>query len=346
MVNELEAVFENAIKAFRDNFAQAQVQVIKEIEHNQQPRPDDKVDKIIEMTIGEKRVEYYVEIKRNLQRPNIGVLIGLRHFLPGPLLLVTNYVNPAIAEDLRKNKIEYLDATGNAYIDQPPLYIHMKGNKPINRWLEVIRDEAFRGTGLRVVFIFLCNPEMVNRNYRVIAHAAGIALGNIGLIMKDLIKQGFLLDMGKKGYRLVNKKRLLDRFVEYYPIKLRQRLLEGKFQGNLDWRKTEPLGFDALWGGEAAAARITDYLKPQNLTVYAPPYLINTFLIEYKLKKDPFGEIEILELFWEPPNLFNNKGAVHPILVYADLMATTNNRNVETAQVIYDRYIAQLIRED
>ncbi len=346
MVNEPEAVFENAIKAFRDNFAQAEVQVIEDIRHAQHPRLDDRVDKIIEMTIGEKRTKYYVEIKRNLQRPNIGFLIFLKDLIPGPLLLATNYVNPAIAEDLRKNKIEYIDATGNAYIDQPPLYIHIKGNKPKDRWLEVIRDEAFRGTGLRVVFVFLCNPEMVNKNYRTIARTAGVALGNIGLIIRDLIKQGFLLDMGKKGYRLVNKKRLLNRFVEDYPKKLRQRLFEGRFQGNLDWRKAEALAYDALWGGEAAAAEITDYLKPQSLTIYVPPYFIDKFLVEYRLKKDVDGEIEILEQFWEPANLFDKKAVVHPILVYTDLMATANNRNVETAQVIYDRYLAQLIRED
>jgi len=345
MQYELEGLFEAAVKALRDNLPHAVI-VINEITDEAKFGPDIKVDKIIRLTIGEKRIQYYVEIKRNLQRPYVGLVIHRRNLIPGPFLLVTHYVNDAIAEDLRKNKIEYIDATGNAYINQPPLYIHIEGNQPKERWLEVIRDEAFRGTGLRVVFIFLCNPQMVNENYRTIAHAAGVALGNVGLIIKDLTKQGFLLDMGKKGYRLVSKKRLFNRFVEDYPKKLRKRLLLGKFQGNPALGNTKVLGFDALWGGEVAAAEMTDYLKPQNLTIYLAPFYINKFLLEYRLNKNPDGEIELLEIFWEPTHLFDYKGLVHPILVYADLMATAIDRNIETAQVIYDRYIAQLVRED
>jgi len=35
-----------------------------------------------------------------------------------------------------------------------------------------------------------------------------------------------------------------------------------------------------------------------------------------------------------------------PLLVYADLMATGEQRNLETARMIYEKYIVQLIRED
>ncbi|MBW4054333.1 MAG: hypothetical protein HIU83_02815 [Proteobacteria bacterium] len=34
------------------------------------------------------------------------------------------------------------------------------------------------------------------------------------------------------------------------------------------------------------------------------------------------------------------------MLVYADLMATGNQRNIETARIQYDEHIVQLIRED
>ena len=346
MLHELERLLEAAIKAFRDNHAQAEID-INEIADEAKIGPGAIVDKIIRLTMGEKQIQYNVEIKRNLQRPYVGLIIHRRNHIPGPFLLVTNYVNEAIAEDLRKNKIEFIDAAGNAYIDQPPLFIHIKGNKLKDKWLGAMRDQAFRGTGLKVVFIFLGNPQMVNKNYRAIARAAGVALGNIGMIIDDLTKQGFLLDMGKKGYKLVNKRRLLDRFVGDYPKRLRQRLLMGRFQGILDWREMDALGFEnALWGGEVAAAEMTDYLKPQNLTIYLEPKLFEKFLIKHRLKKDPNGEIEILELFWGLDNLAGNKGLVHPILVYTDLIATANNRNIETAQVIYERYIAELIRED
>ena len=346
MIYQLEAIFKAAVAALRANLAHTEIE-IQENADEAKLGPDYIVDKTIWLTIGLKRVQYYVEIKRNLQRPYVGLIIHRRNFIPGPFLLVADYVNEPMAEDLKKNKIEFIDAAGNAYINQPPLYIYIKGNKPQDKRLEAVRDRAFRGTGLKVAFTFLCNPQMVNKNYRAIARAAGVALGNIGLIINDLVTQDFLLDMGKKGYKLVNKKRLLDRFIEDYPKKLRQRLLLGRFQSHLDWKETHFLGLENVyWGGEVAAAVMTDYLKPQQLTIYLAPALFEDFLLKYRLKKDPDGEIEILEAFWEPAKLVGDVGLVPPILVYADLIATADKRNIETAQVIYERDILQLIRED
>ncbi len=37
---------------------------------------------------------------------------------------------------------------------------------------------------------------------------------------------------------------------------------------------------------------------------------------------------------------------VNPILIYADLIATGDQRNIETAKVIYDQYLIRYFRED
>ncbi|MFP4086002.1 MAG: type IV toxin-antitoxin system AbiEi family antitoxin [Desulfobacteraceae bacterium] len=36
----------------------------------------------------------------------------------------------------------------------------------------------------------------------------------------------------------------------------------------------------------------------------------------------------------------------HPFLVYADLMATADARNSKAAEMIYDKHLAELVRED
>ena len=50
--------------------------------------------------------------------------------------------------------------------------------------------------------------------------------------------------------------------------------------------------------------------------------------------------------FWkfEPPR--PDKDLVHPILVYADLMATGDSRNIEVAEMIYDTEITRFVREN
>jgi len=58
----------------------------------------------------------------------------------------------------------------------------------------------------------------------------------------------------------------------------------------------------------------------------------------------PQGEVEIFKTFWgfeyhQPP--YNT---VPPLLIYADLIATGNARNLETARIIYEKEIVGLIQ--
>jgi hypothetical protein len=155
-----------------------------------------------------------------------------------------------------------------------------------------------------------------------------------------------MVDMGKKGKKLLNKEELLKRWVLEYTEKMRPKLLLGRFRGHEDWWQGKILNPDlAQWGGETAAARMTQYLKPQIVTVYTAKDNLETFLIENRLRKDINGDIEILGRFWKPIPAHQYEDTVHPILVYADLLATDNQRNVETAKVIYERHIVSFVRE-
>lgn len=87
----------------------------------------------------------------------------------------------------------------------------------------------------------------------------------------------------------------------------------------------------AQWGGEAAAAKLTRYLNPQEITLYVDKDNLAAVLIPHKLRKDPNGEVEILRRFWRPDAIPPHRDMVHPLLVYADLMGTGNQRNIETA---------------
>jgi hypothetical protein len=58
------------------------------------------------------------------------------------------------------------------------------------------------------------------------------------------------------------------------------------------------------------------------------------------------GNVEILERFWTEDTLAGASETVHPILIYADLLASGNERNIETAKIIYDQRIARHLRED
>ncbi|GAG69268.1 unnamed protein product, partial [marine sediment metagenome] len=223
----------------------------------------------------------------------------------------------------------------------------VKGNKPLDIFCHAPLKRVFRPTGLKVIYAFLCNPGLENKTYRNIAEVADVALGTVSWIIRDLKEMGYLLDMGKRGYKLIKKEDLLNRWVINYPEKLRPKLVLGHFRGPNGWWKQKTLNpIYAQWGGEVAAAKLMKYLKPQVITIYTTLQQLNPLLIENRLKKDPEGDIEILNRFWIPLEMWQYEDMVHPILIYADLMATGNKRNIETARMIYEKYLIRHIRED
>lgn len=304
-------------------------------------------DRLIRMVIHGKELKYYAEIKTTVTKAQRLLLLIHKGKLQYPLLLIAKYVNPQIAEQLREDGIEFIDTAGNVFINQPPVYIFVKGNRLPEIAGQVPVKRAFRAAGLKMIFHFLCTPGFENKTYREIAAATDVALGTVDWIMKELKELGFLIDRGKKGLMLTQKETLLQRWVTAYPEQLRPKQLLGRYRGQHDWWQQKMLDPQkAQWGGEVAAARLTQYLKPELITIYAMAQHLNQLLLDNRLKTDITGDVEILERFWKPVEEQQQEELVHPVLIYADLLATGNQRNLETAKMIYEQHIVRFVRED
>nr|WP_225587568.1 type IV toxin-antitoxin system AbiEi family antitoxin [Methylomonas fluvii] len=154
--------------------------------------------------------------------------------------------------------------------------------------------------------------------------------------------------MGSRGRRLKNRKMLLERWLIAYPEQLRPKLETGRYRAiDPNWWQTADLhNMQAYWGAEVAADRLTHYLKPQMITLYVMEERATQLKMTNRLRKDPDGDIEILKTFWDVQSEFNQADIVNPILVYADLIASGDPRNIETAQILYERELAEHFRED
>jgi len=340
-----DEILKFAIEAFRKNVPlQLNVEtLVKQPHYNFDFRPDMELG----MEINGKEIRYCAEIKNTVTKTNIMLLLMRKQKLPYPLLLVAKYVNPVMTKELMEKGIEFIDTAGNAFINQPPIYIFLKGNRPPET-LGQTQNKTFKPTGLKIIYAFLCNPRLEDAPFREIADKANVALGTVGWFMRDLKELGFLIDMGKRGNRLIQKDILFQRWITAYPERLRPKQILGRYKGEYDgwWNKKELNNLNAQWGGEVAAAKLTKYLHPEIITIYAKTEYLNQLLLECKLRKDPAGEVEILNQFWDYDVNMEYRDLVHPILIYADLIATGNQRNIETAKIIYEKYIVQLIRED
>lgn len=292
--------------------------------------------------------KFFAEIISILSRATLGIAVQRLIRFQGKGILITRYVTPPLADELRKLNIQFMDVAGNAYINAAPLYVFIKGNKPVDQIRTEPLNRAFRPAGLQVIFALLCNKGCENAPFRDIAHFAAVALGTVGQVMKDLKEMGFLVDMGHRGRRLTHKENLMNRWVTAYPEQLRPKLVLGRFAATDHnwWKAIDILKFQGFWGGEIAAAKATEYLKPQKATIYmaGPPARL---IMANKMKKAENGDIEILKIFWNfAANTTTFPELVPPLLVYADLLATGDPRNIETAQLIYEKNIIGFIKQD
>lgn len=305
-------------------------------------------DVVVKITADGEIWRFPAVVKTNISPASIGAVIGrLAPVLPRGLLL-TRYVTPNMAEELREKRVQFLDTVGNAYLNASPLFVFVKGNRPDAAVSREKTKRAFRPSGLQVLFALLVQPGLVAEPYREIAGVADVALGTVDWVMRDLKELGYLIDMGSRGRRLIRKAELLDRWVTTYPDQLRPKLLTGRFRAaNSNWQKEAGnlTSFGACWGGEPAAAHMTGLLKPQAATIYTREG-VDAIIMQNKLRKDPQGDVDILKAFWSTAMQKKYGDQAPPLVVYADLLATADPRNIEIAKVIYEQKIAGLVRED
>jgi hypothetical protein len=139
---------------------------------------------------------------------------------------------------------------------------------------------------------------------------------------------------------------LSRRWGEAYSERLRPKLLIARFSAEKPdwWKEVQLEEMNACWSGEVAAAKLTKYLKPQIKTIYAPNRLA-ALQLKFRFRQDDNGDIELLKKFWTFDGDGGSPGTAPALLVYADLMASGDERNIETAGMIYDRYIIRSFGE-
>ena len=316
-------------------------------------KDDRHTDVIVQMP--NDNVRLATEIKKWTAQANLGAVINQIKNLaePGQGLLIADYINPSMGKQLKEAGIQFLDTAGNAYINQRPVYIYIRGNKPQQAVAAKERSKtgkAFQPTGMKVVFAFLRDGELINAPYREIADAAGVALGTVGGVIRDLTAQGMLLEgINKNQRKLSDFDLLVDKWAEAYPYKLKSKYKIGIFTtDNPDWWKTTNAEkFYALWGGEIAAAKYINHLNPKHGVVYIRKANMANFLQATRLRKaDPHERqdirIDLIEPFWKAAKNKGNAeqaGLAHPIIAYADLVETGDIRNLDTANKLREKYL-------
>ncbi|RIQ30894.1 type IV toxin-antitoxin system AbiEi family antitoxin [Jiangella rhizosphaerae] len=264
----------------------------------------------------------------------------LRDLRPGGNgVLVTDYVSLTVADRLREQGAQFLDAAGNMYVRQDGIVLWVIGRPRRQRAVAERPSRAFRRVGLQVVFTLLAKPELIRAPYRLIAHMAGTSLGAVTPVIHDLRDRGYVIGPeDNRSLRRLNQ--LLATWTEAYTQTLRPKLFVDRFRADdpLWWQSIEPARFGIAWGGETAASLLTRELRPETTTIYAaslPRDLITTA----RLRRHPEGNVTIRDQFWTGELPSPNPDVVPTPLIYADLIAAGDARSAQAAEQIREKYL-------
>lgn len=297
------------------------------------------------------------ETKRNFNKVHLPQILALKESLkkrrgfPRDVILFTTYVNRPTARLLKENQVNFVDFAGNAFLNLPEcLYLYIEGQKPESEPAKRT-GRIYQHTGLRLLFSLLTQEETASLPYRQLADLSGIALGSVGWIMRELREKNYLEKTAKGKYKLVNREELMLEWAKAYKEKLRPKLVMGNFKAQeRNWDKviediSQLAGRSNIrWAvtGGFAADLLVHYYRGENLVIFFED-LIDNFLTDLRWLPSTKGNISVLN-FFSPRVVYSDNynfrwPVAHPLLVYSELLWGGSDRQIETARIIYERYL-------
>lgn len=272
-----------------------------------------------------------------------------------PLILAA-WIDDLWADEFRKAGIFYADVAGNAFLatETPRIMVDVRGRTPEHP-PKAEPGRLIEPTGLKVIHWFLRNPKAVEDPYRRIAEDAGVALGTVAVVFRELAAAGYLVRAARDRVRLERWNDLLELFVRGYALKLRPACLLRRYRHReQDVEKLhnnlftvldaqQPRIRHALTGGHADRY-LTGHLRADTLTLFVEQKALPILATQPMMPDPAAGNLTLLELFAETiidAGRPNAPPIATPLLVYAELLHDGRPRELETAQMIRERYLAE-----
>ncbi|HHY0525309.1 TPA: type IV toxin-antitoxin system AbiEi family antitoxin [Vibrio parahaemolyticus] len=286
-------------------------------------------DGTLTIWLGERLHRLLVDFKRVHRKESLRN-VKAHMQIDGRYVLVTNTLSDFLKDECENLGINYIDEAGNIRIVNDDLYILI--TKPYMSDGMAKQPVAMTEGIVKCVFALFCEPTLLKSTYDEISKKAGISVSMANKAIKFLIEKNHI-PKDKVNRRFFDENSLMyDWLLSYYKhIGSKQRTIP--FPPPLDWRAIE-LPDGAIWGGEAAAAELTDYLHPQNLFLYSTSQVHG---YEFNKTNPKAPRLQICRPFWGDELKINEKGRA--LLTIAELLATQDGRNREVAEIINDQYL-------
>ena len=266
-------------------------------------------------------------------------------------MVFADWIPEPVAEEFRKAGVFFVDAQGNAFLKKPPqIMLDIRGRKPEHP-LKAEPGRLIEPGGLKVVHYLLTHPEAAGAPLRAIAQGAGVALGTAHAVRGELRRAQWLLPAAGGKARFGNLKGLIELFVRGYALKLRPACVIGRYrhrknvpQEILEGLRQRLAGMEGHWAvtGGMAAREMTHYFEPDAIAIFVDEQARAEIEKEPLLRDDTGGNVTLLRLLDHAFLTVQPQGPwplATPLLVYAELLQDGGQREIETAEMIYERFI-------
>ena len=323
------------------HYALEQLTATTELGLQVQAMPDSATDKgydgQLKLTIDTLEAYFFFNVKKRLSLSNLPYLDKYTNG-QNNVLLIGDYISKPLRKNLKEKQISYLDTSGNTFItNHNGLLIYTETNASTPA-LAPKTGNAFSKTGLKVIFQLLIDDSILNQPYRKIADYAQVSPDSVSRILKELKREGYVIQINAKKLKLQHKERLIQEWVPLFNRMLRPKLKQQAFRSQ-DFNQLRKYAHEANIGigGELAGELLSNYLIAERAIFYTDlPFVKAAKQLKLMPSTKSVDSVTLIKKFWQSDS---NTPTVPPILVYADLLNNPTPRNLETAQIIYNSYV-------
>lgn len=311
----------------------------------------DVADARVRLSLADSAVSLQAEVKRWANHIDTELLL-MKLSRKSPIediILVAQYINPKMAGRFKDAGLQFLDAAGNIYLRQPGHFLYVTGNKENDFGHEQGKPapaaKALSAKALVVMYTILKERDALQWSYRMFSEKTAVSIGMISQAMRELEQQGYLTKSANGAISILQPEELLQRWTAGYMDVWR------KFRNQESWLSNEPFWqheqqlctSTAIVGGEIAASHYLNSLNPGSAMFYATRQDVEAMARTFRLRKartdvEPGYKISFMAPMMPRELLSGDAGYAHPLLVYAELIASKDPRNIETAKRLHDRY--------
>ena len=286
-----------------------------------------------DISIGD--VKLVGEVKSYVNNANFNQILfrlqEIRQTSKLPIMLIVGDISPQNLMKFAEEGFNVLDHAGNCYINIPPLYILITGQKLVKP-KETVK-KVFNDSAIKLIFYFLLDKSNIAKPYRKIVEETGFSIGTVKNVIEEMTLQHHIIKTSK-GRVLMDWRKLLDDWQVAYNQTLKPKLFLKKMtlakpERIKNWKDTK-LPQDACWGGESGANLTDGYLIPEIHTIYTGGDS-NEIIRTSRILPSSEGEILVYKKFWTG---IEENHIAPKILIYADLMGTANSRCLDAAKRI------------